>query len=271
MKVKLLSHTINPELLVAVSAKLCYSSNSIQEIIDKQEDDDIERFISMLKEIGHHSPLEHISFTFGIEDISRVTEVQLVRHRIASYSIKSGRYVKVNNFKYSIPPSIENIPGLKEDYENKMKKDMESYIKTVDKLIEAAVLKEYLNVYKNIYMKMHKTEKVEFIQKFKENNRSKYKEIEKKAIEDARYLLPQATQTNIIVTMNARNLINFFEHRICNRAQWEIRKMANLMLKEVKSVAPVIFNNVGSPCMATGKCPEGKMQCCELKGKIPTN
>ena len=271
MKVKLLSHTINPELLVATSAKLCYSSSNIEELMNKQKDTDIETCINVLKNIGHQSPLEHVSFTFGIEDISRVTEVQLVRHRIASYSIKSGRYVKIDNFKYSIPPSIEIAPGLKEKYENKMMEDMKFYTEIVDKLIENTILEKHLKLYKNIYTKMHKTEKTEFIQKFKESNLAGYKMIEKKAIEDARYVLPQATRTNIIVTMNARSLLNFFEHRICNRAQWEIRTMAKLMLKEVKEIAPIIFSNIGSPCMKTGVCPEGKMQCSELKGKIPTN
>jgi thymidylate synthase (FAD) len=89
------------------------------------------------------------------------------------------------------------------------------------------------------------------------------KAAEKMAIEDARYVFPNACETKIMFTMNARSLLNFFKHRCCNRAQWEIREMAEKMLYEVKKVAPVLFKNAGPSCIS-GPCPEGSMTC----GKI---
>jgi thymidylate synthase (FAD) len=79
--------------------------------------------------------------------------------------------------------------------------------------------------------------------------------------EDSRYVLPNATCTNIIVTMNARSLLNFFELRCCLHAQWEIRALANLMLKEVKKAAPTIFKNAGPLCKSKKVCPENKKDC----------
>ena len=83
---------------------------------------------------------------------------------------------------------------------------------------------------------------------------------EKKAIEDARYILPNACETKMIATFNARSLLNFFNHRCCERAQWEIRDMANKMLELVKGAAPTIFKYAGPSCVA-GPCPEGAMSC----------
>jgi len=79
--------------------------------------------------------------------------------------------------------------------------------------------------------------------------------------EDSRYVLPNATCTNIVVTMNARSLLNFFELRCCLHAQWEIRKLANRMLQEVKKIAPTIFKNAGPPCKTRHVCPENKKDC----------
>jgi thymidylate synthase (FAD) len=85
----------------------------------------------------------------------------------------------------------------------------------------------------------------------------------KKANEDARFVLPNACETKIVVTMNVRSLFNFFRHRCCSRAQWEIKAVADEMLKLCREVAPNVFKNAGPSCLA-GKCPEGKMTC----GKI---
>lgn len=88
------------------------------------------------------------------------------------------------------------------------------------------------------------------------------------APEDARYILPNAASTNLVVTMNARSLLHFFELRCCTRAQWEIRKMANLMLKEVQKVAPHLFANAGPSCVSMGLCFEGDMCCGRTKNVV---
>jgi len=92
---------------------------------------------------------------------------------------------------------------------------------------------------------------------------SEYNKLLKMGIpaEDSRYILPNATCTNIIVTMNARSLLNFFELRCCQHAQWEIRQLANKMLQEVKKVAPIIFKNAGPVCKTKNYCPENKKDC----------
>lgn len=241
MKVKLISSTLNPEFLVATAAKLCYSPSDIESLMEKQTPEGVEKFIKMLTEIGHASPIEHVSFTFAIEGVSRSLTHQLVRHRIASYSQQSQRYVKEAQFEYIIPPAIENIPIAKEKFISLMKKDQEAY-------------NEIVEILKTKYVSEGMDEKP----------------AEKKAIEDARYVFPNACETKIIVTMNARSLMNFFHHRCCFRAQWEIRQLAVQMLKLCKESSPTLFKNAGASC-ATGICPEGDMQCKELKGKIPTN
>lgn len=169
-----------------------------------------------MAEIGHGSPFEHVTFTFGIEGVSRALTHQLVRHRIASYSQKSQRYVTENQFGYVIPDTIKNNNDMLEAYDKLMAQIQEFY----DIAVENGVPKE-----------------------------------------DARYVLPNATETSIIVTMNARSLFNFFAHRCCTRAQWEIRLMAHKMLQLVKEVAPETFKKSGANCIKLGYCPEGKMSC----------
>ena len=239
MKVALLNSTINPELLIATAAKLCYSPSSIEELKKKQTEEGIEKFLNMLMSYGHQSPIEHVSFTFAVEGVSRSLSHQLVRHRIASYSQQSQRYVKLKQFDYIVPRAINNNEKCKEIYVNAMKNIQRDYNVITDYLIKG-------------YLEQGLDKKV----------------AEKKAIEDARYLFPNACETKIILTMNARSLMNFFNHRCCNRAQWEIKALANEMLKQVKKVAPTLFKNAGAPCRK-GYCPEGKMQCQEFLGKIP--
>lgn len=239
MKVKILAHTPNPELVVASAAKLCYSKVGVEEIQEKLTEENIEKFVSMLASIGHHSPLEHCTFTFAIEGISRACSHQLVRHRIASYSQQSQRYVALNDtFDYIMPSQIEKYEDTKTVFENAMKDIKRYYDYLVDSLEE-----NYIN-----------------------NGMSK-KDANKKAIEDARYVLPNACETKIVVTMNVRTLMNFFSHRCCDRSQKEIRDLANEMLKQVKEIAPTIFKNAGEPCLR-GKCPEGSMSCGKIKSKI---
>ena len=240
MKVELIAHTPNPDYVVAMSAKLCYSKVGVEYIKDNLDDEKVEKFINHLTSIGHESPIEHISFTFAIEGISRTCTHQLVRHRIASYSQQSQRYVKLEQFDYIIPPQIEKNEVAKKIFIKSMQDDQKAYSELVNALIKDNV---------KMYLQQGYDEK-------KANSMA-----EKKSIEDARYVFPNACETKIVVTMNARTLMNFFEHRICERAQWEIKEMAYLMLEKVKEVAPLIFKNCGPSCVSKNKCKEGAMSC----------
>ncbi len=242
-RVYLLCHTPNPEHSIASAAKLCYSSSSISDLRDNLTDEKAAQFVEMLSEIGHESPIEHASFTFGIEGVSRALLAQITRHRMASFSVKSQRYVREGSFEYVTPPEIEAIPEAKAIYDEIMAEDQRRY----DAL--AAVLKE----------KHIKT----FIAQGKDE-KTATRLAEKKAIEDARFVLPNACETQMVMTMNARSLMNFFRHRCCNRAQWEIKDVADQMLALVLEVAPNLFKNAGPACVS-GPCPEGKMTCGHYK------
>lgn len=216
IKVRLLEHTPEPERVVAMAARLCYSSSGAEELAEKMTDEQVEKLLAKILRMGHASTMEHVSFTFGIEGVSRVLTHQLVRHRLASYSQQSQRYVAEHDFEYILPPSIEEKPKARERFELLMSKIRQTY----DELIDMGVPRE-----------------------------------------DARYVLANATETKIVVTMNARSLMHFFNLRCCNRAQWEIRELAYKMLDQVKKVAPLLFKNAGASCVATGHCPEGAMTC----------
>ena len=213
MNVQLLSHTPNPEQLVAASAKLCYSAASIADLAAIEADKAAE-FIEKLPE-AHQSPLEHVSFTFGIEGVSRAMLAQITRHRIASFSVQSQRYVNMDEFGYVVPPSIAANQDAIDEYEHFMDRAdlVYTYLRSCG--IPA---------------------------------------------EDARFVLPNACETRMIVTMNARELLHFFSLRCCKRAQWEIRAVADEMLRLCKEVAPEIFAKAGAGCVR-GHCPEGKMGC----------
>jgi thymidylate synthase (FAD) len=233
MNVKLLAHTPNPEAVIASAARLCYSSATIDDLMKKSEDDESTRkYIDMLMSLGHESPIEHVSFTFGIEGISRACSHQLVRHRIASYSQKSQRYVNETQFEYVTPEAIASDPVAKDVYDETMQLLQSRY-----DFIRAGLIQKYVK------------------------DGMDEKAAEKKANEDARMVLPNACCTSIIVTMNIRSLFNFFKHRCCNRAQWEIRAVANEMFRQCMSVAPNIFKYAGPDCITKGKCSEGKMTC----------
>jgi thymidylate synthase (FAD) len=242
IKVKLISHTPQPQKVISMAAKLCYSQVGVEEIEQNLTDEAIEKFLNMLVNIGHESPLEHVSFTFAIEGISRSCSHQIVRHRIASFSQQSQRYVKLEQFEYIIPPHIQEIEEARKIFIEAMEQDQKSYDKLVDILFD----KHYNNLIAN-----GKTEK------------EATKQAEKKAIEDARYVFPNACETKMVLTMNTRSLYNFFNHRCCERAQWEIRELATKMLEEVKKVAPTLFKNCGPKCIK-GSCPEGNMSCGEM-------
>ena len=197
-KVTLLAYTPEPEKLVAAAAKLCYSSSSPQTLMDGLTPEKTESFLEMLQTIGHESPVEHVSFTFGIEGVSRSLLAQITRHRIASYSVQSQRYVREKDFQYVTPPEIAAIPEALELYEQTMAQIGESY----DRL--AAMLKQ----------KHTGTRMAEGL-----DEKAAARKAEKMAIEDARFDLPNACDTQMVVTMNARSLLKFFRHRCCNRAQ----------------------------------------------------
>jgi thymidylate synthase (FAD) len=226
LNVVLLRHTPEPEEVVAMAAKLCYSPANVEDLKEKIEAKDQTAFVEKLAAIGHLSPIEHVSFTFGIEGISRACSHQLVRHRLASYSQQSQRYVREEQFDYLIPPSIKQDPEAAQAFERFMAEAQEQYTAILRLLEARGITGEAGN-------------------------------------QDARYLLPNAAETKIIITMNARELLHFFRVRCCNRAQWEIRAMAERMLGLARSAAPTIFAASGPGCLYAA-CPEGKMTC----GKI---
>ena len=237
--VVLLSYTPAPEENIACAAKLCYSSSSIQELRDGLTEEKTRSFIKMLSDLGHESPIEHASFTFGIEGVSRSLLAQITRHRIASFSVQSQRYVREDAFEYITPPSIAQDEDALALYNEAMRADQEYY----DRL--AAVLKK------------NHTERL--VSEGLDRTAAE-KKAEKMAIEDARFVLPNACATKMVMTMNARSLKNFFAHRCCSRAQWEIRELAEMMYRLVVKVAPELFAGSGPACVS-GPCPEGKMSC----------
>jgi len=218
IKVILLQHTQEPERVVAQAAKLCYSASGIEAIAEKLTQEKTTDFIRNLAQLGHLSTFEHASFTFGIEGVSRALTHQLVRHRVASFSQQSQRYVTMKDFPYITPPTFQ------------MQKQWEPLHKRYD---------EMMGRIGELYADMLKAGIVP---------------------EDARYLLPNACETKIVVTMNARELLHFFALRCCNRAQWEIHAMADEMLKLAQKTAPALFSQAGPGCVS-GDCPEGKMSC----------
>ena len=232
MKVRLITHTPDPERVIATAAKLCYSSSDIESLMEGLTPEKAEMFLNMLFSLGHESPIEHVTFTFAIEGISRACSHQLVRHRIASYSQKSQRYVDETQFDYVIPESIKNNAVARDVYDTLM-----SSIQLGYDTIRKTLIKDFVN------------------------DGMDEKAAEKKANEDSRMVLPNACQTSIIVTMNVRSLFNFFKLRCCNRAQWEIRELAIEMYKLCENIAPDIFRHAGPSCAVTGKCSEGKMSC----------
>ncbi|MBO8161131.1 MAG: FAD-dependent thymidylate synthase [Thermosipho sp. (in: Bacteria)] len=259
MKVELISYTPNPERLVASSAKLCYSPVGINEIQENLTLEKTKKFIEKLMSLGHESPLEHITFTFAIEGVSRSLTHQLVRHRVASYSQQSQRYVKLDHFEYVVPKLIEESPKAKRRFIEEMEKDQKAYDDLVTILL-AEEIRKFYNYEGVPYDELYARDDKELIEEFKKYKKYVFKMMEKKAIENARYVLPNACETKIVVTMNARSLLNFFKHRCCNRAQDEIRTLADEMLRLCREVAPNIFRYAGASCIK-GKCPEGEMSC----------
>lgn len=239
MRVYLIAHTPDPEKVVAAAAKLCYSDSSVETLMQGLDGEKTARFLQKLADLGHESPTEHASFTFAVEGVSRSLLAQLTRHRLASYSVQSQRYVKLDDFSFVLPPAIEADAEAKALFLETMERDAEAYARLTQRLQER---------YFDEYIAAGLSEKA-----------AKSK-AEKQSIEDARFVFPNACETKLVVTMNARSLMNFFRHRCCMRAQWEIRALAEEMLRLVYEKAPNLFKKAGPPCVA-GACPEGAMCC----------
>lgn len=222
MEVSLIGHTPDPELTVAAAARLCYSPDQVNELLEGLTLKKARQLINKLQQMGHFSPFEHASFTFGIAGVSRSLSHQLVRHRIASYSQQSQRYVAFSDLAVVVPPAIADKPEAQEKFNNAMDAIRDAYQALLE-LVPA---------------------------------------------EDARYVLPNASQTNLVMTMNARSLRNFFTLRCCTRAQWEIRELAWRMLDLVQAVAPSLFADAGPNCWSAVGCQEGAMTCGEPPSRI---
>ncbi len=212
MKVKLLAYTPDADRICAAAGNSCYSERPASEIM---EDIDPERTLSRIVGMGHHSVIEHAVFTFSIEGVSRALTHQLVRHRIASFSQQSQRYVSLGEPTFVVPPTVSGNP----EAEDLFRETMDAIWSAYDRLEEMGI-----------------------------------------PAEDARYLLPNGCTTNITVTMNARELLHFFSMRCCSRAQWEIREVADEMLRQCREVSPIIFRDAGPSCVR-GPCPEGAKSC----------
>ncbi len=212
MIVKLLAYTQNADAICAAAGNSCYSERPSFEIV---EDIDSDKVLSRIVGMGHHSVIEHAVFTFSVEGVSRALTHQLVRHRVASFSQQSQRYVSMRSPTYVTPHTVEADEDAERIFDETMSAIWDAYSRLEAMGIPA---------------------------------------------EDARYLLPNGCTTNITITMNARELLHFFSLRCCNRAQWEIREMADRMLELCLEVSPVIFRDAGPPCVR-GPCPEGKLSC----------
>lgn len=224
MDVRLLYHTPDPERAVAAAARLCYAPVGAAELLETMSDEAVRRVLKTILTSGHLSTLEHASYTFAIDGVSRALTHQLVRHRLASYNQQSQRYVTYSDEPdFIIPPSVASDSDALETFDNATAAIFDAYRSLLDAGIPA---------------------------------------------EDARYLLPNAMETKIVVTMNIRELLHFFELRCCRRAQWEIRELALRMLELAEKTAPYVFMDAGAACRR-GPCPEGKMTCGEPYPKAP--
>lgn len=215
MDVRLLYHTPDPERAVAAAARLCYAPVGAAELVESMSEERIQSVLHTILKSGHLSTLEHASYTFALDGVSRAMTHQLVRHRLASYNQQSQRYVSYDDPHFVVPPDISADPVRNEAFLNACQTAFDSY----RALLDAGV-----------------------------------------APEDARYLLPNAMESKIVVTMNIRELLHFFSLRCCERAQWEIRAVADEMLALARPTAPSIFLDAGPGCVR-GACPEGKMTC----------
>lgn len=225
MKVALIRHTLNPEEVVALGARLCYSKTKVDDLRQRVETKDQTAFVKKVFGMGHESVLEHATFTFAVEGVSRVLLAQITRHRLASFSVQSQRYVSYDGgFGYVVPPQIEALgEEAAEEFASQMNTIQQWYTQWQEKLGAG-----------------------------------------EGGNEDARFVLPGACETRLMVTMNVRELRHFFSMRMCNRAQWEIRALASEMHRLCMEVAPALFEDAGPGCLR-GFCPEGEKSCGRMK------
>jgi thymidylate synthase (FAD) len=224
LQVTLLQHTPDPDRAVAIAGRLCYAPVSAAELKDGMSDEAVAKLVRILVRSGHHSALEHASFTFAVDGVSRACTHQLVRHRVASYNQQSQRYVNFGaGDSFVVPPTIAADLEAEKVFLAAMEHARAAY----DRLVELGLAE----------------------------GRAK-----ESVQEDARFVLPNAAETKIVVTMNARELRHFLQVRCCNRAQWEIRDLAWEMRAMLKQIAPNLFEGTGPGCLY-GDCPEGKMTC----------
>jgi thymidylate synthase (FAD) len=224
MDVRLLYHTPEPERAIAAAARLCYAPVGAAELLEHMTDEAVRKVLKTVITSGHTSTLEHASYTFAIDGVSRALTHQLVRHRLASYNQQSQRYVTYDSEPtFVVPPSVAADPAAREVFDEACASAFASYRALLDAGVPA---------------------------------------------EDARYLLPNAMETKIVVTMNVRELLHFFELRCCKRAQWEIRELALEMLRLAEDSAPYLFMDAGAACRR-GPCNEGRMTCGDPYPKAP--
>ncbi|MEA5058530.1 MAG: FAD-dependent thymidylate synthase [Candidatus Pelethousia sp.] len=215
--VRLLWSTPDPTRAAALGGRLCYSDTGIAQLYEDMEAES-EGFVEKLMRLGHLSPIEHASFTFGVEGVSRALLAQITRHRIASFSVQSQRYVAKEQLDFILPPSIA---ALGPDAADRFLADMEAAFAAYTRWRDLGI-----------------------------------------PAEDARFVLPNAAETRMLITMNARELLHFFSLRCCMRAQWEIRRLAWCMLGIARREAPALFQAAGPGCQNAG-CTEGRMSCGE--------
>lgn len=222
LHVALIRHTLSPEEIVALGARLCYSRATIDDLTQRVSAKDQSDFVQKIMGMGHDSVLEHASFTFGVEGVSRVLLAQLTRHRLASFSVQSQRYVSYEQgFGYIVPPKIAALgQDAADEYARQMDQMHQWYCQWQERLGAAG----------------------------------------ESSNEDARFVLPGACETRLMMTMNVRELRHFFSLRMCSRAQWEIRALATEMHRLCMEVAPALFADAGPGCLR-GACPEGAKSC----------
>jgi len=224
LRLTVLQHTPDPDRAVAVAGRLCYAPVSAADLKDEVSDEDVAKLVRILVRSGHHSALEHASFTFAVDGVSRACTHQLVRHRVASYNQQSQRYVRFGEAdSFVVPPSIAANAEAQQVFLDAMEQARVAYDRLVDLGLAEGRTRESVQ-------------------------------------EDARFVLPNAAETKIVVTMNARELRHFFQVRCCRRAQWEINALAWQMRGVVRELSPNLFQGTGPNCLY-GECGEGKMTC----------
>jgi thymidylate synthase (FAD) len=207
MTVELVTYTPNPVEIVGRAAGICW---------DKEEKEDYPAFVRRVVKMGHTSVIEHAVFTFRVDGVSRALTHQWVRHRICSFSQRSQRFIKERNFDYIVPPSIDRSGTFHFMIDN-------SYGNNVKPVELSLSYDGFMKLAGDMY--------------------DKYLGVGIKG-EDARFVLPNACETKMYWTINARALRNFFKLRLSIHAQWEIRAMAGKMYDLVVAIAPALFDDM---------------------------